>query len=247
MAQLNSTTKWGIGIVVVILGLVVGGPYVYIHFIEGDAPAPLSLSTSNNTSTTTIATSGTDENAPSTTAGSSSGGVVDGTWKPTDSSQVGYRVKEVLFGQSATAVGRTNKVTGTMTINGSTLSTAEFTVDMTSVASDKSQRDNQFKGRIMDTDNFPTATFTLSAPVDFGSVPQEGATITAKATGKLTLKGTTKDVTLDLEADRKGNDIEVNGTFDIVFADWKIDNPSFGPAQTEDKGSLEFLLVLSRS
>src|SRR6478735_4545262 len=40
----RSWLRWVIGGVVVALVLFVGGPFVYIHFIEGDAPDKLSLS-----------------------------------------------------------------------------------------------------------------------------------------------------------------------------------------------------------
>jgi len=38
-------------------------------------------------------------------------GPVSGAWTVTTGSQAGYRVQEILFGQSHTAVGRTSKVT----------------------------------------------------------------------------------------------------------------------------------------
>ena len=50
-----------------------------------------------------------------------------------------------------------------------------------------------------------------------------------------------------LKARRNGANIEVNGTIPITFAEWNIPNPSFGPAETEDHGELEFLLVFAPS
>ena len=98
----------------------------------------------------------------------------------------------------------------------------------------------------MDTSKFPTSTFTLTQPIELGSVPAEGQTVTASATGDLTLHGTTKSVTFDVQAQLKDGKIEVNGTIPIVFADYGIPNPSFGPASTEDNGVLEFLLVFTK-
>ncbi len=66
------------------------------------------------------------------------------------------------------------------------------------------------------------------------------------ATGRLSLRGTTKTVMFTVEAQRTGNTIRIAGTIPIVFEEWGIPNPSFGPAQTEDDGLLEFLLVLQR-
>src|SRR5690349_9695891 len=103
---------------VVVIALVVGGTYLYIHVIEGDAPAPLTL---NNASTTS--------GKRGTTGTSASAAGIAGTWKPTSASIVGYRVKEILFGQDNTAVGRTNAITGSLVVDGTTVSTAQFTVD----------------------------------------------------------------------------------------------------------------------
>src|SRR3954447_22945483 len=139
--------RWIIGGLLAIVVLVVGGTYVYVHFIEGPAPAPLSLST-----TPTSAPTGTS--AP-----------LDGAWKVGGGSTAGYRVKETLFGQHNTAVGRTDQVTGVMTINGTKVTKADLSVDMTSVSTVGNRldsafadrRDGQFRGRIMNTDQFPTA------------------------------------------------------------------------------------------
>lgn len=83
-------------------------------------------------------------------------------WTAGSGSEAGYRVDEILFGQNATAVGRTSGVEGEMTISGTTVEAATVTVDMASVSSDESRRDNQFRGRIMAVGTYPTATFTLS-------------------------------------------------------------------------------------
>jgi polyisoprenoid-binding protein YceI len=163
---------------------------------------------------------------------------------PSDQSLLGYRVKEVPFGQS-TEGGRTNAITGSLSIAADRRE-GDFTVDMTTVKSDSGNRDNQFQGRIMDTSKFPTSTFALTQPIDLGSVPTEGQTVKASATGDLTLHGTTKPVTFDVQAQLKDGKIEVNGTIPIVFADYGIPNPSFGPASTEDNGVLEFLLVFTK-
>jgi len=221
--------------------LVVGAPFVYIHFIEGKAPKPLSLS---DATTTTVGGSGGTTGA--TTTGSTSTGI-DGTWNVASGSTAGYRITETLFGQSNTAVGRTSDIKGSIVIAGTQVSSGSFSVDMTTVKSDQSQRDGQFQRRIMDTSQFPTATFELTQPIELGSVPTEGTTVTANATGKLTLHGTTKTVTFPVQAKKTGGTIVVNGTIPVTFADYGIDNPSGGPATTSDSGSLEFLLNFAHS
>ena len=212
--------------------LLVGGPYVYIHFIESKTPAPLAL-------TSTFATS-----EPGGTTGSTQGTVkADGTWKVTGSSVVGYRVGEVLFGQSHTATGRTNAITGSIAINGTTVASGSFTVDMTTLTSDDSRRDDQFNGRIMETSTYPTATFALTQPIELGAIPAAGVQRTMQAKGTLTLHGVTKTVAFTVNAQHVGSTIQVAGSIPITFADWNISNPSFAPlVTTEDHGVLEFAL-----
>ena len=113
--------------------------------------------------------------------------------------------------------------------------------------SDEGRRDSQFNGRIMDTATYPTATFKLAQPIELASLPADGATITAKALGQLTLHGTTRQVAVDVSAQRSASSIRLSGQIPVSFADWNIPNPSFGPASTEDHGLIEFLLVLARA
>jgi len=134
-----------------------------------------------------------------------------------------------------------------MTLDGATVSTVELTVDMKTVKSDQSQRDGQFNSRIMETSRYPTATFKLTRPLTLPSVPSDSTVVTAQATGDLTVHGVTKSVTFDLSAQRDAANIKVNGNIPLVFADYKIDNPSGGPATTADNGLIEFLVVFEKA
>lgn len=185
---------------------------------------------------------------PTTTVSTSSRAPDDmtGVWRAASTSIVRYRVDETINGFGATAVGETNQITGTLTIDGTTVRGAGFTVDMASFTSDESRRDGQFRGRIMDVTSFPTATFNITQPIDFGSVPAEDDSIQKSATGDLTLRGTTKPVTFDVLAMRKNGKVGLFGTIPVVFADYGIPNPSFATVSTEDHGELEFIVVLTR-
>jgi polyisoprenoid-binding protein YceI len=99
----------------------------------------------------------------------------------------------------------------------------------------------------MDVHDYPTATFKLTQPIDLGALPADGVTVSVPATGQLTLHGTTKTVTTTIAAKRTGGTIEVNGTIPVVFADYGIPNPTFGPATTEDHGEIEFLVAFTKS
>ncbi len=230
--------KWLLFSVVGVVIIVVGGVFA-IHQVQGKSKPPLTLSTVTTT-TPPPTVAGASTSAPALVG-------VDGTWKVGSGSQAGYRIQETLFGVSNTAVGRTTAVTGSITIAGTTVSTGSFTVDLTKVASDRSQRDDQFQTRIMNTATFPTAKFSLTKPIDLKTLPADGIQVTEPATGDLTMHGVTKSVTFQVTAQRSGSEIQVNGSIPITFADWNISNPSGGPATTGTTGSLEFLLSFTHS
>jgi polyisoprenoid-binding protein YceI len=243
---LRRPLTWIIAIPVVLALAVTVGPWVYINFIKEDAPPQLSFA--DIPSATTTPSGGDMSAAPTTTSGASSDPAsLDGVWQVTSGSQVGYRVTEVLFGQDTEGVGRTSDVTGSLQLQGTTVTAATFEVDMTTFNSDESRRDSQFNGRIMSVQTYPTSTFTLTSPIELTSIPDNLVEINTVASGTLTLRGTTKPVTIDLVARRNGDKIEVTGSLDITFADWGIPNPSNGAVTTQDHGKLEILLVFDRS
>ena len=164
-------------------------------------------------------------------------------WVVTDASELGYRIKEVLFGVNAEAVGRTNQITGSLIIEATAVTKAEFVVDVASISSDESKRDGQFRGRIMSTDEFPEAIFVLTEPIELGTDPADGVDVSTSATGELTLRGVTNPVTFELTAQLTNGKIGVLGSIPVVFHDYSIANPSFGGVTTEDNGLLEFVLV----
>jgi polyisoprenoid-binding protein YceI len=233
---------WLLGAAVGVVVLVVGGVFVYIHFISGPAPAPLRLKSAASSTPAGAASAG-----PASSAAASAAGTLTGSWRVASGSIVGYRVDEVLAGQNNVAVGRTSQIAGSMTIKGSTVSAASFTVQMASIKSDQSQRDAQFNGRIMDTATYPTGTLALTAPIDLGPVPAGGVIRTYHVTGSLTLHGHTRSVSFALSAERTSAGIEVSGSIPIPFAYWGISNPSFaGFVTTQNHGQLEFLVKFGR-
>ena len=255
--------KWIVGGVVGLIILVVAGSFIYAKVInkadpafgEDDVNAKLDAATTTVGAadpaaavTTTVAadpaTPTTTVVTQSTTAADTAAGGADGVWNIQPPSEVGYRVDETISGFATTANGRTQSITGTMTADGTTITQGEFTVDMTTFKSDEDRRDEQFNTRVMDVANFPTSTFILTAPIDFGAIPPDGGSVNATATGDLTLHGTTKSVTFDVQGTFKNGLVGVLGQIPVVFADYGIPAPSLGPVKTEDHGLLEFVLVM---
>ena len=200
------------------------------------------------------APAGSDAPAASTgTAGS-----LDGTWAVDtsigsfddfSSSFVGYRVQEELAGVGAApAVGRTPDVTGTLTLDGSTITAVEIEADLTTLRSDSDMRDGQLGRQGLETDRFPTATFVLAEPIELDSVPVDGETISVTAVGDLTLHGVTNRVEMPIEARRSGDVVTVVGSLPIAFGDYGMTAPeSMRVLSIDENGVMELQLHLSRA
>jgi polyisoprenoid-binding protein YceI len=219
------SVRWLLLVVVAVPLVLIGGPYIFFHLAGGSSAPPLTLP---------VGPGGTT-------------GPVTGTWTVTRPSQAQYRVAETLLGQHHLAVGSTSKVSGTIIIQGATITYAHFRVDMGSVSSDQAGRDVMFRDHILATYSHPYGDFDLTQPIDLNSVPGPNQRVDVTAVGKLALRGVTQPVNFPLSAERDGNEIVVNGSLRIRFAEWHIPNPSFGVAQVGDYGTIGVLLYLQMS
>ena len=237
---------------------VVAAAAIWYVFIRDDAPPELSLeqAVEGITGTTSVAPSAGTSNPPTTTvstSGPSNGAAapdgLDGVWVIDEANTiVGYRIGEELSGiGTAEAVGRTSNVTGSMTLNGSVLEAVSIEVDMTSLRSDSNSRDDQLRNRGLETDAFPSASFVLTSPVDLGSVPADGTTVSATATGDLTLHGVTRSVEIALDGTLVEGTIAVVGSLEVALADFDIEPPvGFRVLTIEDQGVFEVQLAFTR-
>ena len=224
---------WLGGVVGVVLAVTVIGPFVFLHVIEKAAPPPLSLTPAAGSALPAAAAT---PQAPVTFAG---------TYRVVSGSQAQYRVQETLFGQSATAVGSTSAINGSLVVAGTSITHGEFSVPLATVQSDQSMRDAQFDNRIMDIADYPNATFKLAKTITMPAPPPVATVVNQSATGDLTLHGVTKTVTFAVQVEYTGSQLKLGGNIPITFADWNIGDPSGGPAQVGSTGTLGFLLVLS--
>lgn len=237
---MKSRTRVAVGGVVVLVVLLAAGGFAFWKLFGGSDPPPVALSPAASSA------------AP--TASASSGGSLDGTWMIDDtsgslaegtSSFAGYRVKEELAGTGAnTAVGRTQNVSGSLTIDGTTITAMQVSVDMTTLQSDDSRRDERLRTDGLQTDQFPTASFTLTKPIEVGSMPKDGQTIQAVAVGDLTLHGVTRSVEVSIQAQRNGNEIEAIGSVDVALTDYAIEAPTgFLVLSIANTGTIELHLL----
>ena len=239
------------------VAVVVLGAFLLYVFVLGDGPDALDADDLSSALVATVPSSSpaaTDAPAGTTAAPGTTSPAdfsaptgFDGDWAPTAASEFGYRVDEVIAGVNVTAVGRSNEIDGLLTIEGTAATVVDITVRIENITSDDSRRDGQFRGRIMNAAEFPTAEFRITEPIEFGAIPVGDEQIVATAVGELTLRGVTNPVTFDVTAQTTDGRIGVLGSIPVLFEDYGIDNPSFGAISTEDDGLVEFVLVFERA
>lgn len=231
-----------VAIVVVLAGA------VWWFVLRDDAPEKLSVGQGNGDDTTQTTTG----EVPAS---------LDGSWTivPDSGSTAGFRITESFAGglTDHEAVGRSEAVAGSFTIDGTEVTAGEFTVDLNELEFTDdpgipvANRVNALQNRGLQIAEFPEATFVLTQPIDLGATPEAGATIDAEATGELTLHGVTKEITFPVQAVLNGNTVEIGTNPDdlpeIVLADYEIEAPTGGPiAEVSDTGTFEFLITVTQ-
>jgi polyisoprenoid-binding protein YceI len=215
------------GVVLVGGTAAVAGPIIYRDLIVGEADAAPSVTA-----------------APTPDAGADVSDLT-GEWAVADGSFAGYRVDEVLNDTDVTVTGRTEQVTGTLAVDGLTLTAAELTVDVASIATDSANRDDYFRDTALQAAEFPTATFVLTGPVTAAEAPAVGEVQHLSATGDLTIAGVTKSVTVELDAVLNGTDGQVAGSIPVTFSDFGVEAPNLGFVSVEPQGFVEFSLEIA--
>lgn len=170
---------------------------------------------------------------------------LNGAWTTTDGSIVGYRVEEQIGLAKTEGVGRTSDISGRFTVEGGALVEASFEVQLATLASDRSQRDQQVRTKILDVAAHPVATFVLAEPVPIPDTTDTATMEPFVAAGDLTIRGTTKRVDAPMQASLDDGRLRLIGSIEIVFSEWGIPNPSIPAALifTKDRGTLEFDLL----
>lgn len=175
-----------------------------------------------------------------TAIGQETDGSLDGTWSVDPAigsfdygagdfsgSWVGYRVQEELVNVGGVeAVGRTPDISGTITVEGTAVTAADLTADLTTLRSDERFRDGQLGRQGIQTDLFPTAMFVLTEPIELGEVPAEGEPVAVEAVGDLTLHGVTQNVTIPLNAVWQGDIIGVAGSLTFPWELFEMERPT---------------------
>jgi polyisoprenoid-binding protein YceI len=239
------TALYGIGAGLVLL---VGGfAFIYFVLFPTSSPAPFKL-------TATTATTQSSTTSASTAASTGSGTTsLAGNWKIATGSKAGYRVREKLafLPAQSDAVGRTSQITGSATFTESagaiSVTAASFDVDVLTLKSDRSMRDEKIKEIGLESSRYPTATFTLSKAISVPSSILKGTIVRVPTTGTFTIHGVSKQETLDVEMSASGSTVQAVGSITFPWSEFGMTAPSVGGfVNVTEHATMEFDLRLTR-
>lgn len=235
-----------------VAALAIGGYVAYDQILRGDDVSALTLPTQAPASADASAPPASPDASSATPATETD---VGGEWQVGADSVAGYRVRERLASLSAEsdAIGRTSDVTGSITVeaagDGARLTAGTLNVDTTTIVSDEDRRDNRLRSEGLQTDQFPTATFVVTQPIDVPAAALAGTATDITLVGDLTLHGVTNAVEIPAQAQLSDGRIQVAGSLTFALADFDITAPNVGGfiISIADEGALEFLVNFERA
>ena len=147
-----------------------------------------------------------------------------------DNSLASYTTREKFFNQPSPifVTGTTAAITGNLNLDRTTWQPAAdppsvITVDLRTLKTDSSRRDNAIRGRFLESDKYPLATFVLKQVAGVPQSYQEGTEVTVVLEGELTVREITKPVSWQGTAKLEGNTLTGKvGTSELKYADFGI-------------------------
>jgi polyisoprenoid-binding protein YceI len=141
-------------------------------------------------------------------------------------------------------VGSTQTIEGQLQLDFADLSTLPgtngFTVDMTSLTTDQSRRDNWVRENGPSFNRYPVAEFVATGLADTPLSYTQGEEVQFKMVGDLTVREITQPVTFDVIATFDGDTATGVATADLRMTDFDIEPPNFANTLTvADEFSVE--------
>ncbi len=193
---------------------------------------PVTAATSADASAPTQATSSASAAASPTSAAAVPSGTGSGVTYTIVAAQssASYAVREQLarLNLPSDAVGKTSAISGQVVLKpDGTIDSAnsKITVDLSTLKTDSSMRDGYVSRNILQTDQYPNATFVPTAVSGLpASLPQSGD-LSFKVTGDLTIRNVTKSVTWDVTGKVANGVATGTATVSFTFEDFNLNQP----------------------
>lgn len=140
------------------------------------------------------------------------------------------RVRELLVDLPAPsdAVLTTTALSGQVLLgpDGAFAEGTRITVDVRTLQSDRSQRDQFIKRSTLETSRFPTATFVPKRAEGLPAPLPESGEWNIRLIGDMTVHGVTKEITWSATVKRSEGDVTGKATTNFRFGDFGMERPS---------------------
>ncbi len=168
-----------------------------------------------------------------------------------DKSQAKVTVNEKLAALPAPsdAVLTTNAIQGQLFLGPDTkpVEGAKVMVDLRTLKSDKTQRDNYIRTNTLQADQFPLAEYVITGVEGWTGQLKEGQPSTFKILGNMTIHGVTKPMTFDATAMMQSGAVTGTATTNFTFEDFNMSPPSLTIVKANDAIKLDLNIVANKA
>ncbi len=220
----------------VLVVAVAGFAFIYFVLFPTSSPKPFKLTASQHATPV------------------SSGTSLTGSWTIASGSVAGYRVREKLgfLPAESDAVGRTSQITGRATIVESAgavrFTAASFKVNVYSLKSNETMRDQHIHTIGIQSASYPYATFVLTRTLSLPSGALSGKVVVEPVTGVFDIHGTSRTETLPLQMTLSNDLIQAVGLLTFPWSRFDMTAPSVGGfVNVSAHATMEFDLRLQRA
>ncbi|HEY3365643.1 MAG TPA: YceI family protein [Symbiobacteriaceae bacterium] len=145
-----------------------------------------------------------------------------------EESATSYSVHEQFLQRNLAqvAVGKTSVIKGDLVLDGGSFKPSTVTVDMRTLQSPESKRDQVLHGEALESDKFPMAEFNIIGVEGTAPTLAAGGPVPFKLTGTMKLHGVEKPVTFDSKAQLQGDTLTLDGTVQFKMPEFGIKPPN---------------------
>src|SRR4051812_28244972 len=142
-----------------------------------------------------------------------------------EQTEASYQVQEKFLNRDLPnmALGKTNAVTGELQVSldgKPSGKVTKITVDLRTLTSDQSRRDNRIRTQWLESEKYPFAEFTSTDAQGIPDSYTEGQEVSFKLTGDMKIREVTKPVTFDVKGKLEGDTITGSATSKILMKDF---------------------------
>ena len=158
-----------------------------------------------------------------------------------DQTEASYEVQEQFLSRDLPnmAIGKTSTVEGEFqfSLNGQPNGkVTKFTVDLRTLTSDESRRDNRIRRQWLESEQYPLAEFVSTETQNLPASYTEGQEVSFKLVGNLTIREITRPVTFDVTGKLVGDTVTGTAATQIMMKDFGFDPPSIAGMLTVKDG-----------